>query len=690
MDPLSSMPPPAPEDGAAEFPNGPITGGGLVAPLEQQLKPDSPLHAKVLKRVKARLDLSHRNRTQRYPDWRRADEKRRLYMNLASPARKGDKTVDNNKVEMPFQRSIVMPVSYAIHETRKTEIVTPFLGRSPFTQLDGRGIEDIKAAKMAEVKLEYDYQESDGPLAVYSLVQDADAYGEGTLYDTWDEQHGWTTTPPDPMQVMIAQELGLPPPEPTEVYGVIKQFTNWQPIDPYSRWPDPRTTAGRLQQAEFQGHRAWRSWHWLNEFSIENGGNHFNLDELKKQGSTGTQGGDTRLSAREGTNSMSQFQLKDSSDENDKGFYAIDNFQIRLVPEEWGLGDSTNAEIWWICMADERLIIRCHKSPYKHEQFTYAVGEVGYDVHQYGNPGIIENLDGLQRTIDWLANSRIENVRKFLNDMLLFAPELIEEDDVMNPGAARWLRTTAQGTLAAMQGLPLDNMIKQFQVQDLTGTHFEIVQFLQDMANKLGAANDNMQGALNDDKRTLGENNNANLAGSKRLMVTARILDAMVFKPLSLRAIQNAQQYTDIEQWVRVAGDYAEIDPENLGRIQMNRSSLTGNFDYVPMSALGNQDPARMLQVWQSLFQTAVETPALSTPDPLDPSVLDIKSLFKMMARLGGAREVDTFFKQMPMMAGPGGAPPGILPDQQIDQGVQSGNLVPLPQAGGAYGGGPQ
>lgn len=682
------------DQGAATYPDdATVTGGAPGQPpsLESSLKPGQPLHTKLLSRFKARLELAERNKKPRYDAYDRVDEKRRLYVNLDRPARRGNRTDDATKKENPFERSLVMPVSYAIHQTRLAQMVTAFDFRSPFYQLDGRGIEDIKPAKLMEMKLEYDYQQSDGRLAVYQVLQDADAYGVGILYDYWDEVPGWQQIPPDPIMAALSQQLGLPPPEPTSQYGIIKQFTRWAPVDPYMFWADPRVTAGRLQESEFVGHRSYRSWLWLFERSIENGGSYFNLDELKKSGSGAGQGGETRIASRNRASENQQFQLRDGLDENDRGFYVIDSMQIRLIPSEWGLGPEKQPQIWCIVVADERVIIRAHPSPYQHGEFTYAVGEVGYDIHQYANPGIIEDLDGLQRTIDWLANSRIDNVKKFLNDMLIFSPELVEEDDVLHPGSARWIRLTEAGTLAAMQGVTIQQMIQQIPVQDMTGPHFEIIQLLMDMANKLGASNDPMQGQEMPEKRTLGEIQEVIKGGSQRLSVTSMILDAMIFKPLGMRAIMNAQQFYDIQQWVRVVGDYAEIDPEGLGRIQMSKSDLSGNFDYVPMTALTPQDPARSFQVWSGLYNTALTNLGpLSTPDPLDPTVLDVKGLFKMIARFGGAREVDALFRQLPQMVGPGQAPPQVASDQQVDQGLQEGSLAPAESGPPQRYGGPQ
>lgn len=676
MDPVT-LAAPETSDGSAQFPDDAEITPGAPPSIEALLNPKQPMHGKVLQRLKARFELSERVMAGRYDTFDRVDEKRRLYVNLARPARKGDGSVNPDKKEMPFERAIVMPLSYAMHETRKAEIFSQYAFRAPFTQLDGRGIEDIKPAKMAEIKLEYDFQESDGPLSVYSLIQDADAYGMGVVTDTWEEVSGWTSQPPDPMQVMISQALGQPPPEPTQVWGPIKQFTRWNPVDPYLFRPDPRVPRGRLQDGEFAGHRSFGSAIWLKERDEKHGGNYFNVEFLSKEGSAQIQSADTRVSARtRGAMDAQQYTLRSSTDEKDKGFYVLDTLFIKITPKEWGLGDGDDPEIWWFVIADERIIVRAHKSPYQHQQFPYACGETNYDIHQHSNPGAVEMLDGIQRVTDWLVNSRIENVRKFLNDMILFSPEMIEQDDLLHPGTARWIRYTPEGTLALLQGLSADSMLKQFKVDDVTGTHFDIANFLADYANKLGAANDTMQGQTLPDKRTLGEINNAVAAGSKRLSVTAKILDSMAFKPLATRAVMNAQQFYDLQQWVRIAGDYAEIDPENLGRIQMSRADLAGNFDYVPMSALTPQDPARMLSVWNQLYNLAVSNPALSAPDPIDPQVLNLKKLFKMVARLGGAREVDTLFQDLPMQPGVGA--PGVLPDEQIQQGVQSGNLAPV------------
>lgn len=664
-------------------PKTPLTQTQIVEiekPIEQRLDPESQFHATIVQRIRARLQLSYRNRSLRYDDWDRVDEHRRLYVNQNRPARKGNKQNDVTMREMPFDRAIVIPASYAIHEARKAQLFKQFMARSPLIQLDGVAMEDVKPAKLMEIKLAYDFAQSNGPLGLYALLQDTDAYGQGIVYDHWDEVYGWAQVQPpvNPMTQALAQlGVNIPPPAATSNWQPIKQFTRWVPVDPYMFWPDPRVSAINMQEGEFVGHRAFRSFLWLLERSQDNGGVYFNLDQLRRGGTRGM--ADSRIANRNRISTEQQFSLRDSLgvDEKDKGYVVLDHFQVKLIPKEWELGTGTQPEVWWFTMADERYIVRAHKSAYRHNEFTYGVAEAQPDPHQLTNPGIVENMDGLQRTVDWLVNSRVDNVRKFLNDMLIFSPELVEQEDIENPGPARWIRLTEQGTQAAMQGLGIDAMIKQFPVQDVTSAHFDVAQYLSDMMTRLGGASDSMQGQVTGERKTLGEINEVLSGSTDRIAMTAHLIDAMAIRPLAMRAISNAQQFYSLNQWVRLLGSDAQIDPQSLGRIQLSAQDLEGNFDYTPVSPVTAEDPARQVAVWQGVLQTASTIPQLMAPNPVDGSYLDMGELFKFIARLGGAREIDAMFKQSPQFQ-----QAQVMPDEQVAQQVQAGNLTPAPGGG--------
>jgi hypothetical protein len=201
------------------------------------------------------------------------------------------------------------------------------------------------------------------------------------------------------------------------------------------------------------------------------------------------------------------------------------------------------------------------------------------------------------------------------------------------------------------------------------------------MMTRLGGASDSMQGAPTGERKTLGEINEVLSGSTDRLAMTAHLIDAMAIRPLAMRAISNAQQFYSLNQWVRLLGSDAEIDPDSMGRIQLSASDLEGNFDYTPVSPVTTEDPARQVAVWQGLLSTASTIPQLQAPDPMTGTYLDYTELFKLIARLGGAREVDSIFKQMP----PQMMPQQVMPDEQVQQEVQKGNLVPAQGPPGNY-----
>jgi hypothetical protein len=196
------------------------------------------------------------------------------------------------------------------------------------------------------------------------------------------------------------------------------------------------------------------------------------------------------------------------------------------------------------------------------------------------------------------------------------------------------------------------------------------------MGNRLGAATDAMQGQPTNERKTLGEITETGSGASDRLAMTAHMIDAMAIRPLANRAISNAQQFYSLDQWVRILGADAEVDPEGMGRIQLSAADLEGNFDYIPLSPVSPQDPARQVAVWQGVLDTASNIPQLITPNPIDGTYLDMAELFKHIARLGGAKEIDAMFKKAPM---PPMMQPGVqvMPDEQVDQQAQAGNIVP-------------
>lgn len=657
--------------------------GSTGGKLQDLLAPGRPLHGKILSRLIVRYALSQRHMAVRYDDWDRVDEHLRLFIDLSRMARRSDKTQDQTKIEMPFDRAIVVPFAYAIHEVRKTQLFGLFAYREPMLQFTSRKPDNIRSAELMESVASYDLEQMQAARVIYSLLNDTEKYGMGVVYDTWESEYGWVDGPPPPpsnpliatIQKALVGSGMLPPPKPVPTWDCTREYNRWENVDPYNFWPDPRTPVSLIQNAEFIGHRIFRGYSWLLERAQENGGPYFNLSKLKEASGGGLTGAAVprQMGIQKARFNLDQFQLKEAADEKDKGFFALDHMQIKIVPKDWELpsasGNDNRPEIWWFTVADFNTIIRAHPSPYKHGRFTYSVAESNHDPHSIYNPGMVENMDGLQRFSNWLFNSHVENVRKIINDAIIYDPMLLEESDLLNPGPARHIRLTQTGSQLLQGGtLGIPQMWGQFSISDITAINLKICQFIFDLMQRMSASNDPMMGQQTEEKRTLGEVQSIIAAGSQRIGVTARMIDSMAIMPLAQRMIANRQQFTTMEQWYKVTGNLAKDEAARGGAIFVAPEDLAGDFDYTPIPGTMPTDPARQAQVWMQILQTVSQDPNLQM-SPDGTKKLDITQILGEAVRHMGIRNLDDFYIS-------------IQPDPAVQQGVQSGNMVPMSAAG--------
>jgi hypothetical protein len=665
---------------------------------------ENSLHQAVITRLKSRLKMAQEAMSNRYPEWDRVDEQVRLFMNLTDGARAGDKTpiynIDGSiKAEMPFTRSIVIPVSYVILSVRLSQLLSIVMAQKPMWPLEGTGPEDIEPSRLMEACLDYDMQQCRGLLSLFQFFQDAEKYGMGVVYDTWTDQYGWKMqqAAANPMARQFFQAVGMSPSD-FKTWDIVKEYNNWESVDPFNFWPDPRVSRANLQQGEFCGHRFERSYLWLKERTVEKGGPYFNVDKLATLKSSK----ESNSNYRPRRDDLLAGVPPDSSttDPDDKGYYTMDHLQVKIIPRDWKLGPGEDPEIWWFTLANESMIVRAHNSVYDHEQFTYGVGESNPDLHAPFNAGNIENVEPIQRFMNWLLNSHFENIRKHLNDMLIYGPSFVEEEDVLNPGPARHVRLSQRGEELVEMGADASRLIHQLQVGDVTTPHLQASQYLWEMVTRMFATEDPSMGHPTDEKKTLGEIQNIISGSSKRITVSYRLYEIMALQPLVLRAIANRQQFTSLEQYVQLVGDYAqEVFAANNGRLLVTPWDVQGQMDFAPRSNILPPDPAKSAIAWSQILFGMGKFPQVWAPGP-DGKILDPRLIFNEIARNMGIKHIQQFYRQigpmdlMGMGVGPppGAPPPGqgktpqqqqhqpvnvkVMPDHQVQQEVKKGNMI--------------
>lgn len=655
-------------------------------PIEEKLAADSSLHRKILTRLNARLNLSYDHMQTRFDSWDRVDDHVRSFIDLSRKAVKVDGTTDQNKTEHPFQRGVVVPATFAMLQVRLVQEVGLLTARQPIDGLRGVGIEDIQPAKLMEAVLDYDAQKSNRLPLTWSVCQDAEKYGLGIIYDCWQEEYGWKRSlRPGPPGSMNQSGIPMLIPSGERSWEKITEYGQWVCVDPYLYYPDPRLPVCEVQNSEFAGHRFFRSFSHLIENSQERGGNYFNVKFLRRGGSAGIGPAEsTRVSGQESMKdqnrrrarfSTESLTMRGSIDDRDRGFYALDHIAIKLIPEEWDLGPGDTPEIWIFTLADERIIIRAHPMPNDHGRLPYSVIEPNPDQHALFNQGSAENMDGLQRFMNWLFNSHMSNTMRGLNDALVYMASCLEEADLRSGGPMRHIRLTQYAEDMVLGGTAqIGSFYQQLGIQDLTKGHLETYQMLFDMAQRLMASNDPQMGQPTSEKRTLGEVQSIMAAASQRIAMITRVMDAQGFAPTIRRHIQNRQQFTDLEKFFQITGDLSK-ELGGMERLLVNRYQMQGDFDYQPITGTMASDPAREAELWRSIFQTVVAYPPFQQPSPIDGKQFDVREVFNEMVRKGGARDVERFWRQMT----PPPPPPQVLPDDQVEQGAQMGDMVPMP-----------
>jgi hypothetical protein len=687
-------------DGGAEFPDGASILGGeedrSPAALAKLFEPKGPIHRKMLARLVSRRQMAERFMGERYPQWREVDTYLRGFVNPAQLAKRGDGTTITGSLENPWEQPVVIPVSASLLDVRRMQEYSLLTRRD--IEFDGNGPEDIRPAKLMSAVASYSLQQMNWRRVCWSICKDIERYGTAIIYDVWEEEHGWTYGPPpleqmltmaqatgNPKAVALVMMLGQQLPdlaEPQKEWGLKKEWVNWSNIDPYFYWPDPRVPIWDVQNGEFVGHRSHRSHMWLEERRVERGGPFINVTEAKKRGSRTQESRESGGNIRPDRVQSDAFMGGSRADEKDSPSHTLDHFQVKLIPKEWGLPGGNDPEIWWFTLLGDRLIVRAHPSAYDHGEFTYAVGQADHDPHTLWVPGNAELLLPSQRLINWLANSHYENVRKALNNQLIYDDMMIEEGDLLNPGPMWHVRLTKEGRQAIANGAKIGDFVMQLPIVDITKGHLDSIRFTLEMLQRQFAANDPAQGVPTQDERTLGEVQAIMASSNQRIAMATQIIDAMMIQPAAMRMAQDLQQFMSQERYYQVTGDLAregEMDPTGspLGRIMATRAQLMGQYDYSPVTAMTPDDPTNSMQFWQNVMGMMLQYGLPQVPRA-DGRVPDLWKIFEIMLQTGGVKNVNDLFSPAPPQMMMGGPPVQVQSDESVRQQVDAGNLVPI------------
>jgi hypothetical protein len=303
--------------------------------------------------------------------------------------------------------------------------------------------------------------------------------------------------------------------------------------------------------------------------------------------------------------------------------------------------------------------------------FPVAVCAPTFDGYSSAPLSRLELLSGMQELLDWLLNSHVANVRKTINDMIIYDPYMLNTADLTDPKPGKLVRARR-----AAWGKDIRGSIQQLQINDITRQHIADAQLTMSLMNQISGADDAMMGTLRQggpERLSAAEFSGTQSQALGRLQSLAMIVGQQLIQDVGYMFAMHTQQMMQEDVWVNTVGAWQDQLLAHYGpQIQNDRMRVTPqdlNIDFD--IAVNPEGQGQATQFWIQMFDTIAKTPELY-------QLIDVGRVFRYVASQLGAKNVDNFLRA-PIQ--PVGAPTADVMAQ-----AQAGNMVPIEEVANALG----
>lgn len=620
-------------------------------PRGLNLKPGSEVHDKLVDMILDYVDVSYREMSKRYDSWAEVDKITTMYIETDDYEEKVKKADSRKPV------SIIIPTSYSLVETLLAYLISVFF-ESPVFKYEPGDPSDTVGVALLERTVDRGVNRNKSMVNLYTMLRDDLTYGIGVVGAGWARKYGIRRAESGMFKSTVLGETFDIGEEMKRV--LLHEGNQLVNIDPYKFFPDPNFSPVDMQKGEFVAYIDRTGLiGLLSEESMDT--DVFNVRYLKHIG------GDLKsVFWNEGSSGRYEKTGVSPDIQVDKVGNVVDTIQIyvNLVPRDWGLGENEYPEKWFFRLAADQVIIEARRSDLYHDMYPIAANSVTFDGHTLAPSSIVERSFPMQEVVNWLINSHIANVRKSINDMIIYDPSVISTADLSNPGPGKLVRS-----VRTAWGRSIKDSIMQLKIEDITRQNVGDASFFANLIHETFGTTDPVRGV----RRTSGERVTATeimedkTAAVSRLEKLARVIGFTSFFDISYMLASNVQQFMSKDVYVKVVGRYQEdlereyADKVKNGMVRVSSDMLDIYYDVVinDGSIPTNMD----VRSWIQMFQTLVSQPALTQN-------FDLMRIFKHIARGLGAKNVSDFEVKS--------AQP-----EQVDSMVQQGNIMPIQQAMG-------
>ncbi len=626
-------------------------------PQGLDLHPGSVKHGELLS-VLRQMAIDSRSKIEsRFASWDAIDEHLTSYIDL-SAQQKEDEAVEGYVKKKPIQ--IIVPMSQAVLEVLLTYMVSAFL-EDPVFRYDWIGDEDALGCILMERLIEVQSRRSKVGLALHTQWRDAFSLGFGVVSPQWYQTYTTKTVVRDITRTnWLGKEVKVGEAESQEPV-LMEEGNRVFNVNPRYFLPDPHVSIHDVQAGEGTG---WiRRTNYVNLLTDEeHNKNLFNVKYIQYL---------ARATSHLSTDVVGPAAIKSNVPADET--VMMDRMKpvdivyryVKLIPKSWGLGSGEYPEKWLFAYAGDQVIIQAQPLGLDHGMYPVSVAAPDYDGYSVTPISRLESIYQMQKLVDWLFTSHIANVRKAINDMIVYDPTMINSADIDDPTPGMKVRLREN---AWSQG-NIDNYIKQFKVVDVTRGHMQDYQEVADATYRFSGAVDQVQGVMRSggERRSATEAKGTQMSALSRLARMAYIMSMQSMTDTAWMMAFHTQQFLTEDTYVKVVGSLEEQLRKEFGieakrgRVAISPKSLQMRFDVMPRDGTipGGQNVEALL----AAYQAAAANPVLAAQ-------LDMTKMFLTLMRESGIRNVEQFRVR-------------TAPDQEVRDQVQAGNIVP---AGGKEG----
>jgi hypothetical protein len=609
-------------------------------------------HSKIREAIMARYYASREKMGEYYDDFDSAEIQQQAYIPETAADAKRRANWDDNGI-MDY-RTVVIPYDYATVLSAHTYWTTVFLSRNPVFQFMSRHGAPEMATQAVEALMDYQALVGRWLPALYIWLYDAASYPFGVLCNYWTEEYANIASIEDVPQTY----LGMPVPGKFSRRKITRRAMTYQGnrlfnVRPYDFYPDHRVPIVRCHEGEYCGRKFELGWNTL--VKGRETGTYYNLDAVKRVVSKQRMD-DNAIGLKDLPGSDWQ-QSVETADIPDVGTIQGLEFYVELIPRDWKLGSSRSPEVWRFTLAEEQVVIESRPCGNMHQRFPYFVLPYDFEGHAFMGRSMYGLIQPMTDVLNWLINTHMFNVRSVLNNKLVADPSRVVMKDLL-AGDSRVirLRPEAYGTDPRLA-------VSQLTVGDVTATHMRDAQSFMEMTQRVTGVVDNIMGMVNaGGRKTATEIRSSSSLGINRLKNVAEWWSAVGFTPLAQAALANTQQYYNMTQELKIVGDLVP-GPQTL---QVSPESILGEFDFVPVDGTMPIDRYAQANLWREILAGMYQMPNIMQQ-------YDTAGIFAWMAQLAGLKNIKQFKIN-------------IMPQEQVQQNVARGNLVPIPGGRGPGG----